>query len=80
MVIRVVLSVAAAIAASAFVFAGESAAGTNCTSNPGWGQWSCREADVATAYCIKEAKLWTPPGKCVEIGGGRSDLWLQKVR
>ncbi|MGW4716416.1 hypothetical protein [Nocardia sp. NPDC004260] len=81
MLIRLGVTVAMGIAASAFVFAGQSAAKADgCASaQPTWGfQCVAAASNISLANCMKEAPLWHKDGKCIQRndGSGRYDLWI----
>ncbi len=81
MFIRIWVAAAMAIAASAFVFGGQSSAKANgCASEqPRWGfQCVSSASNVSLASCLKDAPLWNDQAQCVQRndGSGRYDLWV----
>ncbi len=78
---RIGIAAAMAIAASAFVFGGQSAAAASgCASaQPSWGFHCVASAsNVSLASCRKDAPLWNDRARCVrrDDGSGRYDLWV----
>ncbi len=81
MCIRIGVVTAMAIAASAFVFGGQSVAKADgCASaQPTWGfQCVSSASNVSLASCLKDAPLWNDRAQCVprNDGSGRYDLWV----
>ncbi|MEU2125328.1 hypothetical protein [Nocardia niwae] len=79
--VRIGVTAAMAIAASAFILGGQpTAKADGCASKqPTWGfQCLASASNVSYASCKKDAPLWNDRAQCVQRddGSGRYDVWV----